>query len=80
MKNMFEGYQNTEELTHNLKDAGCSETMITCFLSCMFSGDKTGGLKRLEERRSELLHEIHEDQRCIELLDEQLYSLRRISS
>ena len=80
MKNMFEGYQNTEELTHNLKDAGCSETMITYFLDCMFSGDKAGGLKRLEERRSELLHEIHEDQRCIELLDEQLYSLRRNSS
>ena len=80
MKNMFEGYQNTEELTQNLIDAGCSETMITCFLSCLFNGDKAESLRRLEERRSELLHEIHEDQRCIELLDEQLYSLRRISS
>ena len=75
-KNMFEGYQNTEELTHNLKDAGCSETMITYFLDCMFSGDKAGGLKRLEEWRSELLEEIHKEQSYIKLLDEQLYSLR----
>ena len=75
-KNMFEGYQNTEELTHNLIDVGCSETLITYFLDCMFSGDKAGGLKRLEEWRSELLEEIHKEQSYIELLDEQLYSLR----
>ena len=76
MKNMFEGYQNTEELAHNLIDAGCSETMISCLLDCLLDGDMAGGLKQLEERRTELLHEIHEDQSCIELLDEQLYSLR----
>ena len=75
-KNMFEGYQNTEELAHNLIDAGCSKTMITGFLSCFCSGDKTGGLGLLEKRRSELLEEIHKDQSCIEFLDEQLYSLR----
>ena len=73
---MFGGYQNTEELTRNLIDAGCSETMITGFLSCIFNGDKAGGLKRLEEWRTELLREIHKDQSCIEFLDEQLYSLR----
>lgn len=73
---MFEGYQNTEELTHNLIDAGCSETMITCFLSCLFNGDKAGSLRQLEERRSELLEEIHKEQSCIEFLDNQLYSLR----
>ena len=73
---MFEEYQNTEELTHNLIDAGCSETMITCFLSCLFNGDKAGGLRQLEERRSELLEEIHKEQSCIEFLDDQLYGLR----
>ena len=74
--NMFEGYRNTEELTGNLIDAGCSETMISCLLDCLLGGDMAGGLKRLEERRTELLHEIHEDQSCIEFLDEQLYNLR----
>ena len=73
---MFEGYQNTEELTRNFIDAGCSKTMITCFLSCLSRGDKAGSLKRLEEWRTELLREIHKDQSCIEFLDEQLYSLR----
>ena len=73
---MFEGYQNTEELTHNLIDAGCSDAMITCFLSCLSRGDKAGSLKRLEEWRTELLREIHKDQSCIEFLDKQLYSLK----
>ena len=76
---MFEGYQNTEELTHNLIDVGCSETVITCFLSCLFNGDKAGSLRQLEEWRKELLHAIHDDQSCIEFLDEQIYSLRRQS-
>ena len=73
---MFEGYQNTEELTQNLKDAGCSKMMITRFLDCLINGDKAGCLKCLEEWREELLREIHEDQSCIEFLDKQLYSLR----
>ena len=78
-KNMFEGYRNTEELTHNLKDAGCSEIMIACFLSCLLNGDQAGSLGQLEEWRKELLHAIHDDQSCIEFLDEQIYSLRRQS-
>ena len=73
---MFEGYQNTEELTRNLIDAGCSETMIACLLSCLCSGDKAGSLNYLEKWRTELLEEIHKGQSCIEFLDEQLYSLR----
>lgn len=73
---MFRGYENTEELTQNLIDAGCSETMITGFLSCLLQGDKTGSLCRLEERRAELLDEIHKEQSCIQFLDEQLYDLR----
>ena len=73
---MFEGYQNTEELTRNLIDAGCSEAIITCFLACLFIGDKEGSLDYLEKWRTELLEEIHNGQSCIEFLDEQLYGLR----
>ena len=76
MKDIFEGYQNTEELTRNLIDVGCSETMITCFLACLLNGDKAGSLNYLEEWRTELLEEIHKEQSCIEFLDEQIYSLR----
>ena len=73
---MFEGYRNTEELTQNLIDAGCSESMITCLLTCLCSGDKEGGLSQLEKWRTELLEEIHKGQSCIEFFDEQLCSLR----
>ena len=73
---MFESYQNTEEFTSNLIDAGCSEAIITCFLACLFNGDKECSLDNLEKWRTELLEEIHKGQSCIEFLDEQLYSLR----
>ena len=73
---MFMGCQDAEELTQNMVDAGCTEEMITCFMSCLQKGDKSGGLCLLEEQRQELLHEIHGEQSCIEFLDEQLYNLR----
>ena len=73
---MFAGYQHTEELTQNLIDAGCSEEMIACLVSCLLDGNKEEGLCRLEERRAELLHDIHKEQSGIEYLDELLDSLR----
>ena len=73
---MFTGYQSTEELTQNLIDAGCSEEMIACLVSCLLDGNKEEGLCRLEERRAELLHNIHKEQSGIEYLDELLDSLR----
>ena len=73
---MFTGYQSTEELTQNLIDAGCSEKMIACLVSCLLDGNKEEGLCRLEERRAELLHDIHKEQSGIEYLDKLLDSLR----
>ena len=67
---MFKGYQNTDELTQNLIDAGCSADMIADFLSCLLHGDKEGGLIRLEAQRAEILDEIHKGRSCIEYLDE----------
>ena len=76
---MIKGYQNIERMTQNLTDAGCSEAMISCFLSCLQHGDKAGSLCQLEEWRAELLREIHKEQSCIEFLDEQLFSLKEQS-
>ena len=73
---MFAGYQSTEELTQNLIDAGCSEEMIACLVSCLLDGNKEEGLCRLEERRAELLHDIRKEQSGIEYLDKLLDSLR----
>ena len=72
---MFNSYINTEELTQNLIDAGCSGTMISCVLSGLLTGDKAGSLCQLEEWRAELLSEIHKEQSCIEFLDEHLCGL-----
>ena len=76
---MFAGYQIEDELTHNMIDAGCTEEMITCFISCLRNGDKSGVLYLLEERRAELLCEIHGEQSCIEFLEETLNEIRKMS-
>ena len=73
---MFAGYQSAEELTQNLIDVGCGEEIIACLISCLSDGNKEEGLCRLEERRTELLHDIHKEQAGIEYLDELLDSLR----
>lgn len=74
---MFDGYQNIDELTRNLIDAGCSEDTIDDCLTCLLHGDKTGSLCRLEAQRKELLYVIHKEQSCMEYLDELLDSLQR---
>ena len=76
---MFTGYQSTEELTQNLIDAGCSEEMIACLVSWLSDGNKEEVLCLLEERRAELLHDIHKEQYNIEYLDCLLASLREES-
>ena len=72
---MFGGYRSTEELAQNLADAGFSEEMTACFLSCLLQGDKDESLCRLEEHRAKLLDEIHREQSFLEFLDEQICSL-----
>ena len=73
---MFTEYRTTEELAQNLIDAGCDEEMIACLTSCLLKGDKAEGLFRLEERRSELLGDIHRERSNLAYLDELLVSLR----
>lgn len=73
---MFTGYQSIEELTQNLIDAGCSEEMIACLVSCLLDGDKEEGLCRLEVRRSELLRDIHKKHSGIAYLDELLCDIQ----
>ena len=73
---MFTGYQSKEELTQNLIDIGCGEETIGCLLSCLIEGNKKEGLFRLEEKRAELLNDIHKEQSAVEYLDELLASIR----
>lgn len=73
---MFEGYRRAKELTQNLTDAGCSEEMIAGLLSCLRSGDQSGGLSRLAQRRAELLDEIHQEPACIAFPDRLISEVR----
>ena len=73
---MFTGYQTTEELTQNLIDAGCGQEMIACLLSCLSEGGKEECLCQLEDRRAELLGDIHKEQSGLAYLDELLAGLR----
>ena len=77
---MFTGYQSIEELTQNLIDAGCSEEMIACLVSCLLDGDKEEGLCQLEARRTELLRDIHKKHSGIAYLDELLCDLQNQNS
>ena len=76
---MFIGYPTEEELAQNMMDAGCTEEMLTCFMSCLRNGDMSGVLCLLEERRAELLCEIHREQSCIEFLEEAINGIREMS-
>ena len=76
---MFVGYQTEEKLVQNMVDAGCTEEMITCFISYLHEGDKAKGLCLLEERRAELLCEIHREQSCIEFLEEVINGIKKMS-
>ena len=73
---MFPSYQSAEELAQNLIDVGCNEKTITYILSCLLHGDKAESLCKLEERRAELLRDIHKKCSVIEYLDGLLDSLR----
>lgn len=73
---MFAGYQTTEKLTQCLTDAGCSEEMIACLLSCLLNGNKQECLSRLEEWREELLGNIHKERFGMEYLDGLLAGVR----
>ena len=78
-RTMLTGYRTVNELTENLLDIGCSEDMVSCLLSCLQSGGKAEGLRKLEEGRNELLCRIHRERSSIAFLDELLCSLRRSS-
>ncbi|MDO4623108.1 MAG: hypothetical protein Q4B22_09160 [Eubacteriales bacterium] len=70
-------YNRKEEIIENLRDAGCSEEAICCFLDDFCSGNKKVSAARLREHRKELLNEMHSSQRKIDCLDYFLYLLEK---
>lgn len=70
-------YNKKEDIIKNLRDAGCDEEDIECFISEFCAGNKKIGEKRLREYRTELLDDLHEVQQRIDYLDYFLYKLNK---
>ncbi len=48
-------YGSKEAVIQNLKDAGCAPDIIECCIACMEQGKKKELLKRLEERKRQIV-------------------------
>ena len=65
----------SEEILQNLKDAGCDETTIGCYIGCCGCGQDQ--VKVLKKHRRCLLDMIHEGQKQIDCLDYLLYQMEK---
>lgn len=57
------------QVLQNLKDAGCDEDTISCFVSCSEIGCDQDQFILLKKHRRCLLDKMHEDQKQIDCLD-----------
>ncbi|WP_349770191.1 flavodoxin family protein [Hungatella sp.] len=66
----MKGYlDNVDTVEGNLKDAGCDETLVKEFIKLIKTGERKRQLRMLEKHRSNLLEEIHKNEKKIECLD-----------
>lgn len=66
----MKGYlDNVDTVERNLKDAGCDETLVKEFIILIKTGERKRQLRMLEKHRSNLLEEIHKNEKKIECLD-----------
>jgi DNA-binding transcriptional MerR regulator len=65
------------EITRCLSDAGCSNTVIQDYISCVESRDTGNQLKLLEKHRASLLERVHADEKCINCTDYFIYQIRK---
>lgn len=65
-------------MIQNLKDAGCNRVLIKNFMDCYDKEEKEQQIKMLEEHRSQLLYQVHKEERKIFCLDYLLSSMKEI--
>lgn len=68
--------ENTEAVIQNLKDAGCDNEMVTCFLKMTECGERQGQLKLLEKQRRNLLEQVHKNEKQIDCLDYLVFQMK----
>lgn len=66
-----------EDIVQNLKDAGCDEEKIKCFMEYVKHGNIIRGLAVLEEHRRLLLEQVHLEERQISCLDYLVYKIKQ---
>ncbi|MCM1253219.1 MAG: hypothetical protein NC321_10390 [Clostridium sp.] len=71
------GYHSKEDVIQNLKDAGCNQETIQCFMKCMEQDDVSGQMQLMEEHRRCLLNKVHEEEKKIDCLDYLVYQMER---
>jgi len=71
------GYDSEKDVIQNLKDAGCDQKIIECFMECMAQDDFNGQLRLMKEQRKCLLDRVHEEEKQISCLDYLVYQIDR---
>lgn len=69
------GYDSEKDVIQNLKDAGCDQKIIECFMKCMAQDDFNGQLRLMKEQRKCLLDRVHEEEKQISCLDYLVYQI-----
>lgn len=64
------------EIIQNLKDAGCDEDTVSCFMECLRQGKISQEKALLAKHRKELLECVHQHQKKIDCLDYLLYKMK----
>lgn len=70
-------YSSREAIIQNLKDAGCKQRMIKCFMTYLEQDNLEKLFILLEEHRNYLLSRVHEGEKQICCLDYLIYQIRR---
>lgn len=68
--------RSEEEISENLRAAGCKDKEITKILECIQKKEKRNAEKLIELCRKKQLDRMHDSQSCIERLDYLSYLLQ----
>lgn len=69
--------ESAASIIQNLKDADCDSETIEKFIADLQKGKEVNGLQRLAAHRKNLLHSLHQKQKCIDCLDYLVYQMKK---
>lgn len=66
-----------KKILQNLKDANCDADLISKFFSLEKTGNAAEQLRLLSTHRTNLLHELHKNQKQIDCLDYLVFNIEQ---